>query len=59
MIILQMKMCQCSHDIIKNKFVKKISVFEKLNVEELKIKKTPNLNSKKIALKSTQIKGSK
>ena len=28
-------------DIIKNKFVKKISVFEKLNVEELKIKKTP------------------
>ena len=38
LIILQMKMCQYSHDVIKNKLV-----IEKLNVEELKIKKTPKL----------------
>ena len=43
LIILQMKMCQCSHDVIENKFVKKMSVLEKLNAEELKIKKTPKL----------------
>ena len=40
LIILQMKMCQCSHDVIKNKLVKKMSELEKLNIEELKIKKT-------------------